>query len=284
MSVQTILLTPSIVSNPRPNVMRLSFPYPYTATGQEIALSSLLIYYSWFNITAAYGNNTTSYIFNGTTYNITFPDGYYAISDISAFIQLQMYNNGHYLVDANGINQFFLNWEANPVYYKTTFTATVVPSSLPTGWINPASMTLTGNTMQWITNNASFGLLLGFTNGTYPATVQTTTYMVNSNIIPQISPTTSVNVWCSFVNDARFSVYPQNIYTFSPNVSFTQQINLSPQSLLWFKIMDATYSYIDVQFMDQNGQNLAILDPQIVVALVVRDKAFFNSNDQKQRQ
>ena len=41
--------------------------------------------------------------------------------------------------------------------------------------------------------------------------------------------------------------------------------------MLWFKILDQNYSYIDIQFKDQNGNNLQVLDNNIVVTLLVRN-------------
>lgn len=235
MNQQAIMLTKSTCSFPKPNLMRLTLPYPYSFKNQEVALTSLYMYYSWFNVSSTYGNNTFSYIFNGTTRNITMPNGYYSIADISGFMQLQMFTNGDYLLDANGSPVYYISLQANSVYYSATLTCTPIPSSLPSGYTNPAGITLSGNCPLFVVNNTAFGTLIGFSNASYPAVTQTTTYQANSNTLPTISPVTTVSVWCNLVNDSKLQRYPSNLYTFAPNSAFTSQIQIQPQQLLFSK-------------------------------------------------
>lgn len=161
--VQTIALYPSNTNNTKNNQMKMNFPYPFESKDNEIALSSCFIYYSWRNITSAYANNTLSYTMpSGVSYPITIPDGYYSISDINAYIQLVMYNNGHYLLNSNGTPVYYLSLQANSVYYRTTLTSTPIPSVLPSGYTNPAGLSLSGNCPLLNVSNAAFGSLLGF--------------------------------------------------------------------------------------------------------------------------
>ncbi len=272
-SVQTISLTPSKTVNSKPNQLKMNFPYPFASQDNEIALSNLFVYYSWRNVTSSYGNNTVSYTMpSAVTYSITFPDGYYSIADISAYIQLQMFNNGHYLVDENGNNVYFINLQANSVYYRTTLTCTPIPLALPTGWTNPASLSLSGNCPILNITNAAFGTLLGFSVASYPAVTQGTTYQVNSNIIPTISPTTSINVTCNMVSDSKFNIFPQNIYTFSPNVAYGAQIQIQPLSLLWYRIVDGFYPAVIIELKDQNNVDLGVLDVNMTCSLVMRPR------------
>ena len=61
--------------------------------GDTCGIASIAIYNSTFNITSARGNNTIQIIWNApnpvtsVTYTLTFPDGYYSVSDINYFIQ-----------------------------------------------------------------------------------------------------------------------------------------------------------------------------------------------------
>ena len=65
----------------------MNFPTPLRVGNDfELSLGSLFIYYSWFNITSNFNNRTYSYKWNGQTFNITMPEGYYSISDILNYL------------------------------------------------------------------------------------------------------------------------------------------------------------------------------------------------------
>ena len=72
----------------------------FKAKNNEIAISSLTIPYSWFNISSFYNNKTFSitfpYLATTATLNIVLPDGFYTVTDINNYIQLQCMNNGLY--------------------------------------------------------------------------------------------------------------------------------------------------------------------------------------------
>ena len=58
------------------------------------------------------------------------------------------------------------------------------------------------------------------------------------------------------------------IYTFLPNKSFGQLLNISPKNLIFLKNFDSEFSYIEVWFTDQNSKPLEIED-KISITLVV---------------
>ena len=113
--------------------------------------------------------------------------------------------------------------------------------------------------------------MIGFTNASYPTSPSATVYQINSNQTAQISPVTSINVNTSCVNNSKLNyTNPQCIYTFSPNVQYTSQIIIQPTELLFYKVLDQTYSSIEISFTDQQGRDLAILDSNIVCNLILR--------------
>ena len=269
--IQSVILNQANNSAANANQMTLNFPFPYASTGEQIALANLFINYSWFNITSAYGNNTCAYIFNGTSYPVTFTNGFYQASDISGYIQNVMFNNGHYLVDNNGNTIYYLSLVANYVYYGITLTCTPLPTSLPTGWTNPHGITLSGYTPSLVVNNSAFGKLIGYNNLTTPATYTTTVqYQKNSDFTPQISPVTTINVACNMVNSAKFNTFGNVIYSFSPNVTFGSQIQVNPPNYIWFGIVEGQYSQMQISFMDQNYNPLQINDTNITLTLMIR--------------
>lgn len=259
----------NLVPSSSNNTYRVSFPFPFNSLNNEIGLSGLWIYYSWRNITSAYLNNTVSYIFNGVTRNVTIPDGFYSINDISGYIQLQMYNNGEYTLDSNGNPYYYLQLQSNTVYYAATLTCR--PITLPAGGSNPNGITLSGTSPQLVVNNSAFGSLIGFTNASYPSSPSATIYQANSNQTAQISPVTSINLNTNCVNNSKINYSnPQTIYTFSPNVGYSSQIIIQPTELLYYKVLDQNYASIEISFTDQLGRPLYIIDPNLVCNLVLK--------------
>ena len=161
------------------NEIRLDFKGSDSQTykNEEIALNKLTIYYSWRNILSEYNNNKLSYIYNGVTYDITIPDCFFTINDINNYLQLKMKQNGHFTLDSEGSEVYYIDISENLSYYSCTINLTKL--TLPISGSNPNAMVLSGNTMQLVLP-ASFNELLGFNAGTYPATPSATNYGINS--------------------------------------------------------------------------------------------------------
>ena len=65
--------------------------------------------------------------------------------------------------------------------------------------------------------------------------------------------------------------YQQNLrvlYTFVPNKSFGQLLNISPENFIFLKTFDSEFSYIEVWLTDQNSNPLEIGD-KINITLVI---------------
>lgn len=105
----------------------------------RISIGSVSIPYSWRNITSAYGNNKISYVFNGMTRNITVPDGFYALSDLYAYVQYVMVTCGDYLIDNNKNYVYFLDITYNTPVYRLQFNSYAVSYPLATGWTVPTT-------------------------------------------------------------------------------------------------------------------------------------------------
>ena len=66
-----------------------------------------------------------------------------------------------------------------------------------------------------------------------------------------------VFVHCNIVNND----YQHNsiaLYTFVPNKSFGQLVDISPKNLLFLKAFNPKFSYIEVRFTDHNSKPLEI--------------------------
>ena len=77
------------------------------------------------------------------------------------------------------------------------------------------------------------------------------TKMENGENVPSLDITEVVLMYCNFVNNS----YQQNsivLYTFVPNKSLRQLLNISPENFIILKTLDSEFSHIDVWFKDQN--------------------------------
>jgi len=228
-----------------------------------------------------YNNNKFSYIWTdgsgSTTINITIQDGAYNVATINAYLQYIMLSNGHYLIDADGQYVYYLEMVVNPTYYAIEFRAYPLPTSLPSGWTNPASIVFpaTASTPQFIIPNTDIQQLLGFPAGTYPSAVQSTTYNTLSPNTPIITEVQSIIVLCSLLNN-RLSVPNTILYSFTiGNRQFGELIYFSVPELIFTDIQDGFYDRFELQFVDQNFNPLGINDTNLVVQLVVRKRDYF---------
>ena len=72
----------------------------------------------------------------------------------------------------------------------------------------------------------------------------------NGENAPHLEITEVVLVHCNIVNND----YQQDLrvlYTFVPNKSFGQLLDISPKKILFLKTFDSKFSYIEVWFTDQ---------------------------------
>lgn len=275
---RTLVLNSSNVQsgNPYNDTWVYTFPVNATFKNEQIALNQMSMYYSWRNISSTYGNNTLSYKWvDGSTVNITIPDGYYSVSDLNAYLQSIMVTNTHYLINSSGSYVYYLELVTNSTYYSVQLNAYAVPTSLPSGYSTPSSVTWafpgTASTPQLVTTNSAFNSLIGFTSGTYPAASQTTTYSHTSDSTPQVSPVNSLIMTCNLVSNNIGT--PDNIvYSFSPNVSYGSLITCSPAYPNWCDIRDGTYNQMVITIKDQNFNRVKFLDPQGVILLSIKKK------------
>ena len=85
--------------------------------------------------------------------------------------------------------------------------------------------------------------------------------------MPYLEITEVILVHCNIViND-----YQQDsrvLYTFAPNKSFGQLLNISPKNFIILKTSNSEFSYIEVLFTDQNSKLLQVED-KINITLVI---------------
>jgi len=189
--MRTLIVNSSnVVANTNNSVYRYNFPAGNVEfkAGQKLALGSIQMYYSTFNITSAQSNNQFSYIWvDGREITVTIPDGFYDIGQLNDFLHFVMVQQGHYLLDSTGNYYYFITFVVNASTYQinintypmslvlypvSTYTigtyatstitssspSTPVPWSRPTNTITPMLRVLANN----------FRNIIGYTAGYYP--------------------------------------------------------------------------------------------------------------------
>lgn len=258
------------------------FIYNFPAGGvnfqkEEIAVSNISIFYSWFNINSSlYNNNIFKYYWQGTPYTVTIPNGNYQISELNEYLQYIMIQNNHYLINSSGQYVYYLELQLNISQYAVQFNAFPIPTSLPSGWTAPSGWSgypVTTETPQIeILSTNNFKDIIGFNAGIYPNPVQSTNYSKLSDYSPQVSPISSMVMECNLINN-NLSIPSKLLYAFTvQNVSFGEVLNISVPEYSWNDISDGWYNSLQLEFKDQNLRNVQIKDNQIVILLVIKKK------------
>lgn len=140
---------------------RVNFPQTIPFVNKQIGVQSIDMFYSWFNISAAKGNNSLSYIWTDGTVGYlgqtrgnlaqhTLPDGNYNIDRLNAALEAAMFANGHFLFDSNGNPYYYMRLIENATYYAVEFDSNPIPASLPSGF---SIGTVNLGASFWLTSN-----------------------------------------------------------------------------------------------------------------------------------
>jgi len=159
------------------NTFEFQFNGSADLTNCEIALSSMYVYYSWYNISATLGNNTFKILqsalsvddagtsltnspwslgSDGQGLSITIPDGQYEVADLNAYFQQWCLDNNFYLIDTSTQEYvYFLQMQVNPTRYKVQINVFALPDGgLPPGYTAPTGGFLGGLAAQDSTGTA----------------------------------------------------------------------------------------------------------------------------------
>jgi hypothetical protein len=257
------------------------YPFPTNATfgdNEQIAVSSISMYYSWFNISASQRNNVFQYRFyNGggpVIRTVTIPDGFYTASELNDYLQSVFITAGDFAVDGSGNNVYFAQISENSTAYAIQLDCFVIPTAAqaavlgytagPTGGYPVAA-----STFEFIILANEFQSIIGFNTGTYPPAPTNVVYSAISSFTPQFSPVNTIVLACSLVNNPFAT--PSNImYAFSPLAQFGELITPSINSLIWNQVQRGTYQSVRIQFLDQLYRPIPLQDVNLVVQLVFR--------------
>jgi hypothetical protein len=238
----------------------------------DIALYSISIPYSWYNISTALNNTTFNLSFCGLSIDITLPDSNFEIDTLNQYLQFVMYQNGLYLVDSTATEVFYLSLQMNATLYGATLAYTVLPATLPAGWSNPAALDLItyGGTCPVITfDNSEFSTFLGFNPSTSIPAVNTATGAITSPNTPDVRSISTVNVGLNLVENPI--LLTRDIYSFSPSeVGFTDYYTQQVPFPIFYRVINGSYNEIVINFTDQLGRPVQVNDPDISITLIFK--------------
>lgn len=280
--------------------------------GQRVALASVQMYYSTYNISAAQGNNVFNYTwFDGTNNVVTIPDGFYDADGLNNFLRFTMLANNHYLTTiATGEIVYFLAISTNATYYSIQLDCFIMNTTLfpPATYAVPALATWTNPNgaaspcpMFQILNNG-FQYIVGFAVGYYPqgnpqppnppapvpygttaylaapTYAQTPAYTTNQAFISKDSGLVpQITPLSSFILTCslvnnNYAVPNNLLYAFAPDGAFGSQFTIAPNQYVFIDANDGLFTAFELRFTDQNGFPVAIQDPNYVIMIIIADK------------
>jgi hypothetical protein len=284
MSSIVAISSKDLVPNSFNNQYRYKFPLSANFKNVEVAVQSISMYDSQYNIDReAYGNNSFKVEVptgaTSSTISITLQDGIYSYTDINRMIQTALVNSGAYLIDADGNNVFFIQLIENATYYSAQVDVSATPTLIGT-YTRPATglyssggsgLPTTARVPRLIIDNAEFGKIIGFAAGQFPSASSTTPASFLSTLPPQINPVSAYVVRCSLVNNS-FTAPPDILTVFtSQGTEAGQLISYQPNKFSWMKVNDGSYSIITITIVDQLERFVKFRDPNLLISLSFRE-------------
>ena len=89
----------------------------------------------------------------------------------------------------------------------------------------------------------------------------------NGKDLSHLETTEVVLVHCNVVNN-NYQEKSRVFYTFAPNKSFGQLLDISPENFIYLRTFNSEFSYIEVWLMDQNFKSLEIEDKTNITLII----------------
>lgn len=293
-----VLNTTNLVPDGKNNKLVYKFPNSVQFKNNSIAVSSVSMYYSWFNISVALGNNTFTMNWIDPTSTvvpivIVIPDGIYEVRTLNALLQFYFIQNGMYLINTGtGANVYYAEFVLNPSRYAVQINTFLFPSSLPAGYATPSNFIgfiaapLTTFNPQIILP-AKFNELFGYTAGF------TTSFNINNSFVPpagndlvakngagtisylssqspNLQPNSSIYFSMSNINN-QYAQPSSIIYALVPTVAVGEIITERPPNFMWNKLIDGTYNELRMTFLGSDLAPIPIADPNMTIILTIKD-------------
>ena len=207
-------------------VLKLTDKLDLRRSQKTVALSNLIIYYTWKNVKSSYNNN--KFKISAPTWSEEFelPDGSYSVSDIQDYFEyiLKKYSES---VDNPSI-RIYVNKIENRITFK-------IKKGYYLELLTPETIKLLRSANSKITKDK------------------------NGENVPHLEIVEVVLVHCNLVNND----YQQNsriFYTFVPNKIFGSLLEISPPNHVFLKTFNSEFQEIKIWFTDQTSKPLEVED------------------------
>lgn len=282
-------------SNNPNNLLTYKFPTTAMFDNHSIAVTSISMYLSWYNIDAElYNNNIFTYTWldpSGSyqTYTVNFPNGLYEVPALNNYLEYIFIQRKQYSINpTNGAYVFYITLTINPTAYSINAVCYQVPQ------FNPASPPATGNIPQFtqavpfafipqIQFNDSFNKICGYTQYVTSPTPVTdantaaaagttlpTSIVYQSNIAPQVNPVPTLALSCPAI-DNPYASPTSTLYSLNATGVIGSQIQVFPPQLVWLQLKKGNYSNLSFTWAGANGLPVFIRDPNMCIVLAIRD-------------
>lgn len=250
-----------------------NFNIPNNST---MCVGNIQIPYAFPNVSSSYNNQSFQITWRVgatvSTYTLTLPQGFYTINDINNYIQQYCIANGFYLIDSNGNNVYYLNLSYNQTFYAIQLLCFLVPTSLPSGYTQPANFAgypsvATSQGFNVLSSN-NFGTLIGFNSGNYGNSNVNVSKL--SDFTPIGSNINSIVVRCNLVNNNVSNI--TDILDSFPigTTSYGSNINYVPSFEKRVQLNQGSYSQMIITLTDQNNNLINSLDPNVCITLLIK--------------
>ena len=251
MSYNLVLNASNLVAgNNNNNTFRYNFgPGGFTiSNGSTISVKQIMLPYSWYNISAAIGNNTFTYSIPNNTATptsiaVTLLDGFYTIEDLNNALKASLFKNNFYFYNttSDGVSNlppnkiiYPIEFGTNPSQYTNTMTFQYIPidaasvvAQFGPNWVWAKGIFPTNAQLPFIVfagntrNKYSLSSLLGFTSERQFPSFSTFYYGLSSTFITNV-PT--------LANSAPFIMNGNSFraYTYFGSSSFLSQPTYLP--------------------------------------------------------
>ena len=288
--------------DPTTGVCTYKFPSPYKAENEEVALVTASFYNSFYNVSAALGNNKYKFTFpvwSGGTYVDTdylclLSDGYYTFEQLNYAFENFFIANKLYATNSgsSGSNVYFYTLLVNDSLYGIQLTSFYLPTTAQAttlGWVLPAGAPQIFNNVDnrmlypQLTLNGS-STYLGIPDGVYPSTVTASTsptylYQAFSYVgpnAPQVDNVTSVILRLNMINNSAIG-NPVDMLAQIPVTGGFGAINNSQINYpLFSSIGNTSYTELKLSFMDQNQNLIRFKDTSLAFTLFIKPHPTFN--------
>lgn len=197
-----------------------------------VALINANLWYSWHNVSSAFGNNTLRY-HNDTEWKIVqIPNGIYQLTDINDYLHEEMIANSDYTTDASGENVFDIE---------------ILPN-----YNNGKCKVILTNNYQLDLSYSLLNELLGFESQIVDETME------GENPVDITRGVNSLMVHCSIASGSYENSYGSDIiYSFVPRSSPYSNIEVAPYFPIYLPINEYKNIFdIRMRLTDQKGRRI----------------------------